>query len=100
MHHAPWNKGRLTAQKRPLRQKDVWAMRVVSSSIIELATLRCAADQAKLAGQHHKRGRLQRFHRGPANDRNRRFLGISKRRRQGRLATPPGGSPGRAERRV
>src|SRR5947208_15557955 len=25
---APWNKGRLTGQKRPLKPKDVWAIRV------------------------------------------------------------------------
>ena len=24
----PWNKGRLTRQKRPLKPKDVWAIRV------------------------------------------------------------------------
>ena len=37
MHHddptttlkrVPWNKGRLTGQKRPLKPKDVWAIRV------------------------------------------------------------------------
>jgi hypothetical protein len=26
--HLPWNKGRLTGQKRPLKPKDVWAIRV------------------------------------------------------------------------
>src|SRR5262245_24150969 len=26
--NAPWNKGRLTGQKRPLKPKDVWAIRV------------------------------------------------------------------------
>jgi hypothetical protein len=25
---APWNKGRITGQKRPLKPKDVWAIRV------------------------------------------------------------------------
>ena len=25
---APWNKGRLIGQKRPLRSKEVWAIRV------------------------------------------------------------------------
>ena len=25
---APWNKGRLIGQKRPLKPKDVWAIRV------------------------------------------------------------------------
>src|SRR3984893_17064533 len=28
MQRAPWNKGRLTGQKRPLKPKDVWAIRV------------------------------------------------------------------------
>src|SRR2546427_1674113 len=27
MQRAPWNKGRLTGQKRPLKPKDVWAIR-------------------------------------------------------------------------
>jgi len=26
--HAPWNKGRLIGQKRPLKPKDVWTIRV------------------------------------------------------------------------
>lgn len=26
--HAPWNKGRLMGQKRPLRPRDVWTVRV------------------------------------------------------------------------
>jgi hypothetical protein len=28
MLRAPWNKGRFTGQKRPLKPKDVWAIRV------------------------------------------------------------------------
>jgi integrase len=28
MQNVPWNKGRLTGQKRPLKPKDVWAIRV------------------------------------------------------------------------
>jgi hypothetical protein len=28
MRKVPWNKGRLTGQKRPLKPKDVWAIRV------------------------------------------------------------------------
>ena len=27
-HHEPWNKGKLTGQKSPLRLKDIWAIRV------------------------------------------------------------------------
>src|SRR5712691_11882296 len=28
MPNVPWNKGRLTGQKQPLKPKDVWAIRV------------------------------------------------------------------------
>ncbi len=28
MQNVPWNKGRLIGQKRPLKPKDVWAIRV------------------------------------------------------------------------
>src|ERR1700693_1442868 len=28
MPNVPWNKGRLTGQKRPLKPRDVWAIRV------------------------------------------------------------------------
>ena len=28
MQRAPWNKDRLTGQKRPLKPRDVWAIRV------------------------------------------------------------------------
>ena len=28
LRNVPWNKGRLTGQKRPLKPKDVWAIRV------------------------------------------------------------------------
>jgi len=28
LNHHPWNKGRLVGQKRPLKPKDVWAIRV------------------------------------------------------------------------
>ena len=27
-HRSPWNKGRLIGQKRPLKPKEVWAIRV------------------------------------------------------------------------
>lgn len=27
-HHEPWNKGKLIGQKRPLKQKDLWAIRI------------------------------------------------------------------------
>ena len=28
LHRTPWNKGRLIGQKRPLKPKEVWAIRV------------------------------------------------------------------------
>ena len=27
-HHEPWNKGKLIGQKPPLKQKDIWAIRI------------------------------------------------------------------------
>src|SRR5215470_4493891 len=38
--NVPWNKGRLTGQKRPLKPRDVWAIRV------RLQLERCKRDLA------------------------------------------------------
>ena len=49
---APWNKGRLIGQKRPLRPKDVWAIRVrlqVEGLTRDLALFNLAID-SKLRG--------------------------------------------------
>src|SRR6266480_7004009 len=49
---APWNKGRLTGQKRPLKPKDVWAIRVrlqLQHRARDLALLNLAID-SKLRG--------------------------------------------------
>ena len=49
---APWNKGRLTGQKRPLKPKDVWAIRVrlqLQHRRRDLALLNLAID-SKLRG--------------------------------------------------
>jgi integrase len=49
---APWNKGRLTGQKRPLKPKDVWAIRVrlqLEGRKRDLALFNLATD-SKLRG--------------------------------------------------
>src|SRR5205814_5713841 len=49
---APWNKGRLTGQKRPLKPKDVWAIRVrlqLKHRARDLALFNLAID-SKLRG--------------------------------------------------
>ncbi|MFV1491509.1 integrase, partial [Phaeobacter sp. JH18-32] len=52
MRHAPWNKGRIIGQKRPLRPKHVWAIRVrleLSDRVRDLALFNLAID-SKLRG--------------------------------------------------
>lgn len=51
-HRGPWNKGRLIGQKRPLKPKDVWAIRVrlqLEQRKRELALFNLAID-SKLRG--------------------------------------------------
>jgi integrase len=51
-HRAPWNKGRLIGQKRPLKPKEVWAIRVrlqLEESRRDLALFNLALD-SKLRG--------------------------------------------------
>lgn len=46
-HHEPWNKGKLTGQKAPLKQKDIWAIRVrlqLTKRIRDLALFNLAID--------------------------------------------------------
>ena len=46
-HHEPWNKGKLTGQKAPLKLKDIWAIRVrlqLSEQIRDLALFDLAID--------------------------------------------------------
>jgi hypothetical protein len=50
--HDPWNKGRLIGQKRPLKPKDVWTIRVrlqIEGRKRELALFNLAID-SKLRG--------------------------------------------------
>ncbi|MFV1497802.1 tyrosine-type recombinase/integrase [Phaeobacter sp. JH20_02] len=52
MRHAPWNKGRIIGQKRPLLPKHVWAIRVrleLSDRVRDLALFNLAID-SKLRG--------------------------------------------------
>ena len=52
MQNVPWNKGRLTGQKRPLKPKDVWAIRVrlqLQHRVRDLALFNLAID-SKLRG--------------------------------------------------
>lgn len=44
---APWNKGKLTGQKPPLKLKEIWAIRTrlqISKNIRELAMFNLAID--------------------------------------------------------
>ncbi|WP_342050117.1 MULTISPECIES: tyrosine-type recombinase/integrase [unclassified Cupriavidus] len=46
-HHVPWNKGKLTGQKPPLKLCEVWAIRTrlqISSNLRELALFNLAID--------------------------------------------------------
>ena len=50
--HAPWNKGKLIAQKLPLKLKEIWAIRIrlqMAKNIRELALFNLAID-SKLRG--------------------------------------------------
>ena len=52
LRNVPWNKGRLTGQKRPLKPKDVWAIRVrlqLQQRARDLALFNLAID-SKLRG--------------------------------------------------
>lgn len=46
-HHVPWNKGKLTGQKAPLRLRDIWAIRVrlqLGRRVRDLALFNLAID--------------------------------------------------------
>ena len=47
MHRVPWNKGKLTGQKPPLKLKEIWAIRTrlqMSESVRDLAMFNLAID--------------------------------------------------------
>ena len=46
-HHTPWNKGKLTGQKPPLKLNEVWAIRIwlqISNKTRDLAQFNRAID--------------------------------------------------------
>ena len=50
--HEPWNKGRLIGQKKPLKPKEIWAIRIrlqMAGAVRDLALLNLAID-SKLRG--------------------------------------------------
>ena len=50
--HTPWNKGKLTGQKAPLKLKDIWAIRIhlqIAHDVRQLAMFNLAID-SKLRG--------------------------------------------------
>ena len=52
VHHVPWNKGKLVGQKAPLKQRDIWAIRIrleLQQYARELALFNLAID-SKLRG--------------------------------------------------
>lgn len=47
VHPVPWNKGRLTGQKAPLKQKEIWAIRIrlqLAQRVRDLALFNLAID--------------------------------------------------------
>ncbi|TFW08122.1 integrase [Oxalobacteraceae bacterium OM1] len=47
VHHVPWNKGRLTGQKAPLKQQEIWAVRIrlqLAHRVRDLAMFNLAID--------------------------------------------------------
>jgi integrase len=47
VHHVPWNKGKLVGQKAPLKQREIWAIRIrlqLQQNARELALFNLAID--------------------------------------------------------
>ena len=47
VHHVPWNKGKLVGQKAPLKQREIWAIRIrlqLQQDARELALFNLAID--------------------------------------------------------
>src|SRR5215467_10298828 len=47
VHHVPWNKGKLVGQKAPLKQREIWAIRIrlqLQRDARELALFNVAID--------------------------------------------------------
>jgi hypothetical protein len=41
-----WNKGKFVGQKRPLKPKDIWAIRIYLQNAHAVSSPRCAGDRA------------------------------------------------------
>ena len=51
--HEPWNKGKLSGQKRPLKLKQIWAIRIrleIQNRVRELALFNLAIDRGTKYG--------------------------------------------------
>ena len=71
-HRDPWNKGRMTGQKRPLKPKDVWTIRVrlqLEGRKRDLAMFNLAID-SKLRGCDLVRLRIGRRESSRSSDRD------------------------------
>jgi hypothetical protein len=47
LHHTPWNKGKITCQKPPLKLNEVWAIRIrlqIANKTRDLALFNLALD--------------------------------------------------------
>ncbi len=65
-HRAPWNKGKLTGQKPPLKLREIWAIRTrlqMASNVRELAMFNLAID-SKLRACDLTRLQVQDVHHG------------------------------------
>lgn len=54
--HEPWNKGKLTGQKAPLRLRDIWAIRIhlqLARNIRDFALFDLAAKRQPSAHLRH-----------------------------------------------
>src|SRR5690348_14589340 len=93
MQNVPWNKGRLTGQKRPLKPKDVWAIRVrlqLEGRARDLALFNLAVD-SKLRGCDLVRAQVEDVYAGVGCE---SAPPSSRRRRGGRSSSK---SPSRPE---
>ena len=48
----PWNKGKLTGQKAPLRLRDIWAIRIRLQLAGSFETLPCSISRSTASSGH------------------------------------------------
>ncbi len=61
VHRVPWNKGKLTGQKPPLKLREIWAIRTrlqMASNVRELAMFNLAIDSKGRATLRGCRSRM------------------------------------------